>query len=382
MTHSPLRRQLNLIDFTLAAMRRRLGRNAILFVVYVLVIFLLASVMFFSHAIRREASVMLADAPEITIQHLVMGRHDLVPLSYLDKIGKIRGVRSAEGRLWGYYYDRGTKANYTLMVPGKNATNLKLEEGQTILGEGVARLRKAQKGRILALSSPTGKPLVMRIKDILTSDSALVTSDLVLVSEADFRKFFNLPQDVYTDLVLSVRNQREVATIVGKISYRLPDARIVTRSDVLRTYEAIFSWREGLLLALLGTSIIAFTIFVFDKASGLSGEERREIGILKAIGWDTGDILAMKVWEAALLSGLSFLTGTLTAYAHVFLFDAGLLKPVLQGWGVLYPDFTLPPAIDGLQLATLAFFTIVPFTAATIVPIWRAAITDPEQVMR
>ena len=41
-----------------------------------------------------------------------------------------------------------------------------------------------------------------------------------------------------------------------------------------------------------------------------------------------------------------------------------------------------PPAIDGLQLATLAFFTIVPFTIATIVPIWRVAITDPEQVMR
>ena len=75
-----MRRQLNLIDFTLAAMRRRMGRNVILFAVYVLVTFLLASVMFFSHAIRREASLMLADAPEITIQRLVMGRHDMVPL--------------------------------------------------------------------------------------------------------------------------------------------------------------------------------------------------------------------------------------------------------------------------------------------------------------
>ena len=252
-------------------------------------------------------------------------------------------MRSAEGRLWGYFYDRGTKANYTLMVPGKDATGLKLEKGQTILGEGVARLRNAQKGRILALSSPTGKPLVLRIKDILTSDSALVSSDLVLVSEADFRNFFNLPQDVYTDLVLKVRNEREVPTIVGKVSYRLPDARIVTRDDILRTYEAIFSWREGLLLALLGTSIIAFTIFVFDKASGLSGEEKREIGILKAIGWDTSDILAMKFWEGAVVSGLSFLVGTVAAYIHVFVLDAQMLKPVLQGWGVLYPDFALPP---------------------------------------
>ncbi|WP_319529715.1 FtsX-like permease family protein [uncultured Cohaesibacter sp.] len=379
---SLFRRHLGLIDFCLAASRRRLSRNLILLGVYALVIFLLASVMFFSHAIRREAAVLLDEAPEITVQRLVMGRHDLVPMSYLDRLGKIRGVQTIEGRLWGYFYDRGTGANYTLMVPASDRPGLSLDPGQTIVGEGVARLKGLVEGRFLPLTSPTGKPMVLRIKDILDAHSALVSSDLVLVSEADFRRFFDLPDDVYTDLVLSVRNPREVATVVGKASYKLPDARFVTREDILKTYEAIFSWREGLMLALLGTSLLAFAIFVFDKASGLSGEEKREIGILKAVGWDTGDILAMKFWEGALMSLMAFLLGTLAAYAHVFFLDAGLLKPVLQGWGVLYPTFSLTPAVDGLQLATLAFFTIVPFTAATIVPIWRAAITDPEQVMR
>ncbi len=382
MDSAVLRRHLSLIDFTLSAMRRRVWRNIILFAVYLMLVFLLASVMFFSHAIRREAALVLAGAPEITVQRLVMGRHDLAPLSYLDKISNIRGVQNAYGRLWGYFYDQGTRANYTLMVPGPDAKDYKLAKGQAILGEGIARIRGAKKGRILTITSPTGKPLVMRIKDVLTPDSALVSSDLILVTEEDFRRFFNLPPDVYTDLVLTVRNPREVSTIVGKASYQLPDARFVTRDDILRTYEAIFSWREGVLLAMLAASIIAFAILVFDKASGLSGEEKREIGILKAVGWDTGDILAMKFWEGALVSLLAFLGGVLAAYIHVFLFDAGLLKPVLQGWGVLYPDFSLPPSVDGLQLATLAFFTIVPFTAATIVPIWRAAITDPEQVMR
>ncbi len=377
-----IKRQRYLIDFTLSALSRRKGRNLTLFIVYALVIFMLASVMFFSHAIRREAATMMQGAPEITVQRLVMGRHDLVPMSYLDDIGKIRGVRSAEGRLWGYFFDRSSFANYTLMVPGKDAKDRQVVKGETIIGEGVARMRGVRKNGFLFLSSPTGKLFKFRIKEILPAETALVSSDLVLVSAEDFRKFFELKPNVFTDLVLKVRNEREVETVVGKASYKLHDARFVTKSDILRTYESIFSWREGIMLALLGASILAFAIFVFDKASGLSGEEKREIGVLKAVGWETGDILTMKFWEGALVSLFAFLVGTLLAYAHVFFFDAGLLQPVLQGWATLYPRFALLPSVDGLQLATLAFFTVVPFTAATIVPIWRAAITDPEQVMR
>ncbi|HAT85624.1 MAG TPA: ABC transporter permease [Rhizobiales bacterium] len=375
-------RQRYLIDFTLSSLQRRSGRNLTLFTVYSLVVFVLASVMFFSHAIRREASDMMRGAPEITVQRMVMGRHDLVPLSYLDAIGKIRGVRNAQGRLWGYFFDRSSFANYTLMVPTKGAKSHKVVQGETIIGEGVARMRGVREGGSLFLSSPTGKIFKFRIKKILPRSTALVSSDLVLISESDFRRFFVLADDVYTDLTLEVRNSREVETVVGKAAYRLHDARFITKADILRTYESIFSWREGIMLALLGTSLLAFAIFVFDKASGLSGEERREIGILKAVGWDTSDILGMKFWEGAMVSLFSFITGVIMAYGHVFFFDAGLLQPVLQGWAVLYPDFSLQPHLDGLQLATLTFFTVVPFTTATIVPIWRAAITDPEQVMR
>ena len=46
------------------------------------------------------------------------------------------------------------------------------------------------------------------------------------------------------------------------------------------------------------------------------------------------------------------------------------------------PRFALPPHIDGLQIATLFFFTVFPYTAAVQVPIWRAATTDPDTVMR
>ncbi|TAN39380.1 MAG: ABC transporter permease, partial [Nitrospirae bacterium] len=112
-----LERQKNFIGFTLSSLLRRKGKNAALVVVYTLIVFVLASVMFFSYAIKKEAFLILKDAPEIMVQRVVAGRQDLVPESYAARIAGITGVSSAKGRLWGYYYDTIFHANYTLLVP-------------------------------------------------------------------------------------------------------------------------------------------------------------------------------------------------------------------------------------------------------------------------
>ncbi len=94
------------------------------------------------------------------------------------------------------------------------------------------------------------------------------------------------------------------------------------------------------------------------------------------------DVLLMKSWEGLVISLSAFLAGILLGYAHVFLTSAALFAPVLKGWSVLYPSFKLVPFIDAAQVAALFFLTVVPYTAATVVPSWRAATVDPDAVMR
>ena len=111
-----INKQRNILDFTLSSLGRRKGKNLALVVVYTFVIFLLASVMFFTHSIKKESSLILQDAPEMTVQRLVAGRQDLIPARYMDSISRIRGVQSVAPRLWGYYYDALSGANFTLMA--------------------------------------------------------------------------------------------------------------------------------------------------------------------------------------------------------------------------------------------------------------------------
>jgi ABC-type lipoprotein release transport system permease subunit len=135
-------------------------------------------------------------------------------------------------------------------------------------------------------------------------------------------------------------------------------------------------------MVILAGAFFAFIILAWDKATGLSAEEKREIGILKAIGWETSDILLMKFWEGAAVSLSAYLLGVLSAYLHVFIGSAVVFEPALKGWSVLYPQFKLTPFVSAYQLATLFFLTVVPYTVATIVPSWRSATIDPDSVMR
>lgn len=377
-----LERRRYLLDFAVRSLARRPARALGLVTVYAVIVFVVGSVMLFGAAIRREATAMLAAGPEITAQAMLMGRHDLARDADLAALTGLRGVRRVEPRLWGYLWDSAGAANYTLMVPLGSDGAHAVAPGEVIVGEGVARARKLAPGKPLFLVSPAGKFLRGKVKAVLASESALVSADLVLLAESDFRRFFGLPDGVWTDIAISVANPSEVATIVDKAVAKRPGFRFVTRADMARSAEALFSWREGLTLALLAGAVLAFAILAFDKASGLSAEERREIGLLKAIGWGTGDVIALKLFEGGLVSALAYLLGILAAWLHVFFFSAGLFEPILKGWATLYPHFPLAPTLDVLELATLALLTIVPYVAAILVPVWRTAAADPDAVMR
>ena len=373
-----IERQKHIIDFTLSSLLRRKGKNAALIIVYTFVIFMLASVVFFVQAIKREASIILQDSPDLIIQRMSAGRHELIPVSYGDRIQSIRGISAVKSRLWGYYYDSVTGANYTFMV----SQDPRVSAGRIVIGAGVARARIAFAGDTIEFRAYDGAIIDLEVKGTINSQSELVSSDLILVSGSDFRRLFRVPAGYATDLTAKVRNPKERPMAALKVASLLPDTRQILREEILRTYDAAFNWRGGMIIVILSGMLMAFLILAWDKASGLSSEERREIGILKAIGWETSDVLLLKFWEGMILSLSSLFSGILLAYAHVFFTSSFLFEPALKGWAVLYPRFKVAPFIDPFQLATLCFLAVVPYIVATIIPVWRTATVDPDSVMR
>lgn len=407
-----IEKQRYIIDFTISSLLRRKVKNIGLLALYTLIVFILASTMFFTYSIKKEAKMILQGSPEIVVQNIVAGRHDLFPVDYIDQIKAIRGVANVEPRLWGYYYDSLVQANYTVMTPSKvvdrsssmarttvvvdpndpHAADVDKplydydgappEAGSIVIGNGVARMREIGVGDFMPFMAFDGQIMNLKVVGVFAAESELVSSDLMLVNGADFRKLFGIAESHVTDVIVTVKNPSEVATVADKIKKKLHSSRPIIREEILRTYDSIFNWRGGMMIVVFSAAVLAFVIFAWDKASGLSAGERREIGILKAVGWETADVIQMKFWEGAVVSLTAFFSGVILAYIHVFFTGSAVFEPALKGWSALYPHFALTPFVNAEQLTTLFFLTVVPFTVATIVPTWRAATIDPDSAMR
>jgi len=98
-------KQRNIVDFALSSLLRRWKKNLALLCVYTFVVFIVASVVFFAEALKREACLVLEGAPDVVVQRLVAGRHDLISRGHMEKLARITGVSDVKGRLWAYYFE-------------------------------------------------------------------------------------------------------------------------------------------------------------------------------------------------------------------------------------------------------------------------------------
>ncbi len=392
-----IERRRNILDFAIASLLRRWLKNSLVLVTFVIVISLFGSVLLMTHALVMEAKKSLVGVPDVTVQGLIAGRQTNVPLAYGEKIRKVRGIKRVVSRVWGYYFDTPTASNYTILgislseMPMAERLDLTIDQGRSIdsdlngevlVGGGILRARNLKVGDKFSLFRPDATLKTLKIVGSFTSLTDLQSYDLIVMNIDEARDLFMLPKRLATDLCVYVYNDSEADTIAKKISELFSDTRVVPKSQVARTYDAVFNWRSGLVMVVFLGSLMAFAILAWDKATGLSAEERREIGLLKALGWETSDVIELKFWEGLVISLLAFLLGVILAYVHVFFFGAELLRPALTGWSILYPPYRITPYIDPEQLFLIFFVSVIPYMACTIIPSWSAAIIDPEVVMR
>ena len=397
MISKGLEKQFNILDFSLSSLRRRKLKNLGIMLVFALVIFLLGSFQMLTGALTNSAEAVLTNTPEITIQKMSAGRQEAIPLAYIEKLRSIFGIRAIIPRVWGYYFDESSLANFTIMALGSDSMpdagklNLTLahghfpkstEAGTAVIGRSVQNILGLGKRNIFSLFRPDLSLKSFTKVGLFSQQTDLLTNDLIVMNLADARDLFAIQPSMATDLCVYVTNPTEIETIAKKIAVLLPDTRVLTKNQIQKTYQVVFSWRSGFASICLLTALVAFAILAWDKASGLSPEEKREIGILKILGWETGDILAVRFWESTVVSALAFVIGCTAAYFHVAFFDASLLKPVMVGWSVIHPSFKLLPSVTLADLLLIFTFSVLPYLGATIIPAWRCSTVPPDSVIR
>ena len=110
--------------------------------------------------------------------------------------------------------------------------------------------------------------------------------------------------------------------------------------------------------------------------------DKKEIGILKAVGWSIKDIIKLKIMENFIVAFMAFIIGVIFSYIFVFILNAPILKNIFIGSSNMQNDFIFNAYIQIDTLITLFLFFMIPFLSAILIPVWKVAIIDSTESMK
>jgi ABC-type lipoprotein release transport system permease subunit len=320
------------------------------------------------------------------------------PLSWVDQIIDIEGVSDVTPRVHGRYFyapreesfwvvgidffdEQGSKALQRLVKD----IDLKqfFSSESMIVGEGVkAFLKTHYYTDSFSFKTPQGVFKKVKLYEVLPSSLNLLANDMVIMPIDLAREIFGLDEDEVTDITFNVPNEAEWDNVISKLHLLAYDIRVVEKREVRKAYENLYNYKGGIFLILYIISLLTFMLILYQRYSMVYSDERKEIGILRAVGWSIRDILKLKFYETLILVITSFIIGVVLAYVYVFILGAPLLIEIFLGGANLANHAVLVPVIEFGILGSLFLLYAVPFFAAVLIPSWRIAVIPPKEAMR
>lgn len=390
-----MKRSWSLLAYAVGALARRRGKAFALASGLALAVALVAAVLFLTDALRADADRARDAVPDIVVEKIVAGRITTMQASDLEKLQNppILSVIAIRPRAWGYLFVPALQGNVTVVSsPMSEAPldaraidegrDLRLGAHEMVMGRTLAHALGVVIGDQLQLPSPRLVAPPLKLVGTFTSKVDLIAADVLACDENDARALLGLPPGDATDFAVTLANPDEARVVSRTIAERIPGTRLVEKDLLGRVYALAYGRRSGIMLTASIPALLALLLLAWDRASGLGPEEKREIAILKAVGFGTSDVLATKLLESLLVASTGTSLGLLLGYAWVFWWGAAGLRPAIAGWSAIYPEQALTPMVDLTQLLAIALGVMGPFVALSIVPAWRAATLDPMEAMR
>jgi len=383
------------LEYAFAYIKRYKTKNIFIGIVFTLLVFLLSSLFFITTSIEHELNARIATMPDMVVKNYKAGIVTTTDEKTLQKLLEIDGITSGRTRIYGNYSFTPQKRNFEIVgvdlfedqddpLITHALREYDLNDSAMLVSKNVAKsMKKAYYTDYFNFILPSGKLDKVMLGGTFATKGRGDRKDLILMTKEGARKVFGFASDEASDIALDVANRGELAFLAEKIRLMLPNAKVITRDDLKLEYKNIFDYYGGIFLALFVIALFTFFIIVYDKANGLSSEEKREIGILKAIGWRIEDVLAAKFYEAGIIAFFSFVSGVLLAALYVFVFKAPILADIfLHDTHLRASTFMLAPHIDYAYILLIFLLSVPLYIAAILIPSWRVATLDADEVMR
>jgi len=400
-----VRKHGNLANYALGNVLKYRTRTLAVVIALIFSTTLLCSIEFIREGIITDVSDSLDEGPDIVLQKIVGGRQVPVPVSWITNTSTTAGVRIATPRVWGYS-DVGGGALLTIMgvnateygdVIGAIGTNI-IGEGRflnssdrhrMVIGQGIVDLmatsaipQQVVVGTVLSLITFDDELIEFEVIGIFESDSKIYSYDMILIDSQSAREVLGYTNDTCTDIAIWTDYGVDLNSVAFRLDTRFGDGRILSRDAIQDSMQKAYNNRGGLIALLWIVTLLSVVILSFTASSAGSEEARREVGLLKALGFDTVDVLEIRMLESITVSILGVSLGISFAIVYDFLLGAPFIAGFILGWGLVLLPGGIPLSISIQTLFTIYTVGLMPILVATVIPAWRNAITEPDIVLR
>jgi putative ABC transport system permease protein len=183
-------------------------------------------------------------------------------------------------------------------------------------------------------------------------------------------------QDAPSQIVVQADSGEDASfvarTVRERLNAREPRVSVFELSSILDRINEFFGLLNGFLIALGAVSLIVAGVAIFNVMLMSTTERRGEIGVLRAVGVQKGDVLRTLVVEAALL-------GVVGGFGGVLL--TGVAVGALYQFSPLGLDVVLDPSNATYLVVAFAFGVFISLVSG-LYPAYRAANEEPVDALR
>jgi putative ABC transport system permease protein len=202
--------------------------------------------------------------------------------------------------------------------------------------------------------------------------------------------------DVYADDASYVEEIADVIKTYSGLSVTTYSDRMARYQTISQNAQSTLSQTqttatEEIIIAVAATSLIILFTMLYNVR-----ERTKEIGVLKAIGFSSWNVMSQFMLEGILISlaagavgiaigsiGAPFLSSFLLPHLNLFGGESGRFRPTFGFADIGTAGSQVATATLDLQLVLLAFGVAVLLGAfGSLYPAWRAARTRPAEAMR
>lgn len=385
-------------NFLFLLLIKHQSKHLAIFIISIFIVFLISSVLFIKNSLQKEIFSTLENQSDFIIQQTNGSKIVNTPVSWIDDFSSINGVKNTQQRVYGQYYflpenvyftivgidlfEENTNKKLNELLKSLDISNF-LENDSMIIGDGIKKIFDKYHyfdSYDFKLSNSDLKNI--KVFNSLPKDLNLVANDLIIMDINLAKEILNINENESTDIVLNVPNNLERQNVKEQLLLEHSNLRILQKDELKKEYENMFNYKGGIFLILFIVVLFTFILILYQRYSMISSTDKKEIGILKAVGWSIKDIIKLKIMENFIVGFMAYIIGVVFSYIFVFILNAPILKHIFIGFSNMQNDFIFNPNIEINSLITLFLFFMIPFLSAILIPVWKVAVIDSIKSMK